>query len=230
MIENTYLRSRARYQLGSSIWSNDWLLMLAMCAVWSIISGIISDMTVTEITPEMIEQGITVQFNPLELVGSLITMLIQGPFVYGICRAATKLARGQKAVFMDTFVGFKENFTGALLLGFLQNIFITLWTLLLIVPGIVKSYSYAMAHYLRQDDPSRDKQAVEYINQSKEMMEGHKWQLFCLDLSFIGWYIVGALCLGIGVFFVIPYHEVARANFYEELKATSGMFNPPEGM
>ena len=230
MIENTYLRSRARYQLGSSIWSNDWLLMLAICAVWSVVSGFISNMTTTEITPEMIEQGITVQFNPLELVGSLITMLIQGPFVYGICRAATKLARGQKAVFMDTFVGFKENFTGALLLGFLQNIFITLWTLLLIVPGIVKSYSYAMAHYLRQDDPSRDKQAVEYINQSKEMMEGHKWQLFCLDLSFIGWYIVGALCLGIGVFFVIPYHEVARANFYEELKATSGMFNPPEGM
>ena len=117
-----------------------------------------------------------------------------------------------------------------MILGFLKNIFIMLWMLLLIVPGIVKSYSYAMAYYLRQDDVSKEKQAIDYINQSKEMMNGYKWKLFCLDLSFIGWYIVGALCLGIGVFFVAPYHEVARANFYEELKLASGMVNPPEGM
>lgn len=230
MIENTYLRSRARYQLGSSIWSNDWLLMLAICAVWSIVSGIISGSTTTEVTPEMIEQGVTVQFNPFELVGTIITYLIEGVFMYGICRAATKLARGQKIEFMDTFAGFKENFSGAMILGLLKNIFIMLWTLLLIVPGIVKSYSYAMAYYLRQDDTSKEKQAIDYINQSKEMMDGYKWKLFCLDLSFIGWYIVGALCLGIGVFFVVPYHEVARANFYEELKLSSGMVNPPEGM
>ena len=51
------------------------------------------------------------------------------------------------------------------------------------------------------------------------MMDGHKWQLFCLDFSFLGWYIVGALCFGIGVFFVAPYHQMARANFYEALKA-----------
>ena len=217
MIENTYLRSRARYQLGSSIWSNDWLLMLAICAIWSILSSFMPNIRIVQIDEET-----ALRLNPL--------FFLEGVFMYGICRAAIKLARGQKIEFMDTFAGFKENFSGALILGLLQTVFIFLWMLLLIVPGIVKSYSYAMAYYLRQDDPSKDKQAIDYINQSKAMMEGYKWKLFCLDLSFIGWYIVGALCLGIGLFFVVPYHEVARANFYEELKLSSGMVNPPEGM
>ena len=58
-------------------------------------------------------------------------------------------------------------------------------------------------------------------------MDGHKWQLFCLDLSFIGWYFVGALCLGLGTLFVVPYHEMARANFYEALKAENVVTPPP---
>ncbi len=208
MLDNRTLRERARYQLGGGIFSNDWLLMLAVCAVWSIVSAMISNATTTE----------SEEIELLDFVGTVLSWLVCGPFLYGICRAGTKLARGYKVELKDAVSGFQENFTGSLLLGFLVSLFTCLWTLLLIVPGIVKSYSYAMAHYLRQDDLSKEKDAIEYINESKAMMEGYKWQLFCLDLSFIGWYFVGLLCLGVGIFFVVPYHQTARANFYQELR------------
>lgn len=92
------------------------------------------------------------------------------------------------------------------------------WTLLLIIPGIVKSYSYAMAFYIKQEH-GKNIEAIDAISESRRMMDGYKWQLFCLDFSFLGWYILGILCLGVGVLFVTPYHEVARANFFEALKA-----------
>lgn len=212
-MENSKLRENARYQLGGSIFSNDWLMMLAVCAVYSLISSVISTLTSSE------EEG----FQVVELIGSVVSTVIAGPFAYGICRAATKCVKNQKVSFSDTFVGFKEDFKGSFFVGFLTSLFTFLWALLLIVPGIVKGYSYAMAQYIKQDDPVKDGEAVSYIDRSKEMMEGYKWKLFCLDLSFLGWYIVGALCLGIGVFFVTPYHQVARANFYEALKAEQGI-------
>jgi uncharacterized membrane protein len=74
-----------------------------------------------------------------------------------------------------------------------------------------------MAMYIQQDNPERE--ARECLQESMIMMDGYKWQLFCLDLSFIGWYLLGSLCFGIGVFFVTPYHELARTNFYLALKA-----------
>jgi len=74
-----------------------------------------------------------------------------------------------------------------------------------------------MSMYILQDNP--DMQVSECINESQRMMLGKKLQLFCLDLSFLGWYIVGLLCFGVGVFFVAPYHQMARTNFYLALKA-----------
>ena len=71
-----------------------------------------------------------------------------------------------------------------------------------------------MVYYLQQEPNGANKEPTELIAESRRMMDGYKWQLFCLDLSFIGWYLLGSLCFGIGVFFVTPYHEQARANFY----------------
>ena len=68
-----------------------------------------------------------------------------------------------------------------------------------------------MAPYIMQD--SIDKDWEECINESKQLMDGHKWQAFCLDMSFIGWYLLGALAFGVGTFFVVSYHQTARANF-----------------
>ena len=99
----------------------------------------------------------------------------------------------------------------------LRGVYTFLWTLLLIVPGIVKSLSYAMTPFILKDNPkaSYDK-AIIY---SMRLMQGHKMDLFVLYLSFIGWFILSCLTLGIGFVFLVPYCQMSLARFYEEVKA-----------
>lgn len=122
------------------------------------------------------------------------------------------VVKGKRADIVDIFCGFKEAFGTSCVLWLLESIFCFLWSLLFVIPGIVKAYSYALSAYILQDDPSKDWQTCH--NESIALMNGYKMKLFLLDLSFIGWYLLGALCLGIGVVFVVPYHNQARANFY----------------
>lgn len=89
---------------------------------------------------------------------------------------------------------------------------IFLWSLLLWIPGIIKSYEYSMVAYLLAENPELTNE--EAFRLSREFTRGEKWHLFVLDLSFLGWYLLGALCFGIGVLFVAPYHEAAVAEFY----------------
>ena len=136
----------------------------------------------------------------------------------GFAAIVLPLVRGKEKVDLnDLFSGFTNNFVDNLLLGLLTSLFISLWTLLFVIPGFVKSYSYSMAFYIKHDDPSKGWK--ECIDESRAMMNGYKMKLFLLDLSFIGWYILGTLALAVGVFFVYPYHQMARANFYESLRA-----------
>ena len=192
MISNQEIRANSREQLGGGIFSNTWLIMVVVFLLYGAVMGASSATLV-------------------------VAILVGGPLSYGICRMMIGLVNGKKNNFNDLTAGFTESFVNSLVLALLQMVFIMLWSLLLVVPGIVKSYSYAMAMYIHQDNPS--KEANECITQSREMMNGYKWRLFCLDLSFIGWYILGALCFGIGEMFVIPYHQMARTNFYLALKA-----------
>lgn len=97
--------------------------------------------------------------------------------------------------------------------GFLNFLFY----LLLIIPGIIKAYSYSMVPYLLADNPSMD--AKRAIQVSEDMTNGQKMEMFILDLSFIGWYILGALLFGIGIFFVHPYAYATKAQLYLTLKA-----------
>jgi len=98
----------------------------------------------------------------------------------------------------------------------LTDIFIFLWSLLLIIPGIVKSYSYRMVPYILADNPNIGvKKAIALSN---EMTMGHKFDMFVLDLSFIGWYLLGTFAFGIGVFFVMPYDNATSAELYLVLR------------
>ncbi|MBO6082350.1 MAG: DUF975 family protein [Bacteroidales bacterium] len=99
----------------------------------------------------------------------------------------------------------------------LRSIYIFLWTLLLIVPGIIKSLSYAMVPYLVKDRPELS--ADQTIDLSVQMMEGHKSELFGLYLSFFGWFVLCLLTCGIGFIFLKPYVSTSVADFYEDLKA-----------
>ena len=101
---------------------------------------------------------------------------------------------------------------------FLQSIYILLWSLLFIIPGIIASYSYAMTEYILAENPELS--ASEAISRSKQMMDGNKWRLFCLQFSFIGWSILCAFTLGIGNLWLTPYKQAATAAFYREVSGT----------
>ena len=98
----------------------------------------------------------------------------------------------------------------------LSTIYIFLWTLLLIIPGIIKSYSYALTPYILVEHPEMS--AYEAIEESMRLMDGHKFDLFYLQLSFIGWAILSILSLGLGFFWLIPYQMTAQAAFYRDIK------------
>jgi uncharacterized membrane protein len=98
----------------------------------------------------------------------------------------------------------------------LQVIYIILWTLLLIIPGIIASLRYSQTFYILIDNP--DMKASDVINRSKEMMQGQKWKYFLLHLSFIGWYLLCILTLGIGLLWLMPYIYATQASFYEDLR------------
>jgi uncharacterized membrane protein len=96
-------------------------------------------------------------------------------------------------------------------------VFIILWMLLLIIPGIIAALSYSMTFYIIADDETMD--AMEAIDKSKAMMDGYKWKYFCLALRFVGWALLCLLTLGIGFFWLMPYMQVTNAKFYEDVKA-----------
>lgn len=98
----------------------------------------------------------------------------------------------------------------------LRGVYIFFWTLLLIIPGIIKSYAYRMVPYILADNP--DIGASRAIELSNRMTDGEKWDMFVLDLSFIGWYLLGLIALGIGVLFVMPYEDATKAELYLVLR------------
>ena len=113
--------------------------------------------------------------------------------------------------------GFQDgNYKGITTTMLVKNIYIFLWTLLLIIPGIIKSYAYSMVPYILADNPNIGvNRAIELSN---EMTRGHKLDMFVLDLSFIGWYILGMIPFGLGVLFVNPYFNATNAELYLVLR------------
>ena len=147
-------------------------------------------------------------------VGEIITLLVGGPFALGLAMIALNVVRTRKVEVNQLFSGFRE-FGKAFIVNLLNSILIVLWTLLLIIPGIIKSFSYSMSYYILADEPTLT--ATEIRHRSIELMRGNKWRLFCLEVSFIGWWILCILTLGILSFWIIPYQQSAIAAFYQSL-------------
>ena len=150
----------------------------------------------------------------LSIAASVAVLLLSGPFNLGIHISALDVSRKQPVSVGSLFEGFKS-FGDSLALYILTATFTFLWSLLLIIPGIIKMYSYSMGYFILADRP--DLSGNQARKRSMYLMKGHKWQLFCLDLSFIGWYLLSLLTLGILAFWIYPYHMTARAEFYNEL-------------
>lgn len=144
------------------------------------------------------------------------SFILTGVLNVGMFGVMLMVIRNQAASVANVFDGFKSNLGANILAGILYTIYIALWSLLFCIPGIIKTYSYSMTFYILNDHPEMT--ANEAITESRRIMNGNKWRLFCLDFSFIGWMILSAFTFGILMIYVVPYMQAARAAFYESIK------------
>ena len=182
-----------------------------------IISGIISKVA-NELFP-----GKTVTYQELgdltitttSTIASLITSFVGIFLGLGLTSYYMKIARGEDVELTEIFS--KGNlFLKAVLSSMLAGIVVFFGTLVLIIPGIILALGYAMISYLYIDNPEIG--VVDVLKKSRTMMKGHKWEYFCLNLSFLGWMILGIFTFGILYFWLIPYIGVTQVNFYESIK------------
>jgi len=157
----------------------------------------------------------------------VVTWIILGSLTYGLYLYYIVLIREKAGDFNLLFKAFSFSgknlglFGKTLGLYLLMSLYIFLWTLLLIVPGIIASYSYRMAFYILIDNPEMG--VSEALKKSKEIMYGYKSKLFCLDLSFVGWALLCILTFGIGILWLSPYMLTSQTIFYEELRNEHGL-------
>ncbi len=148
------------------------------------------------------------------VISSLLLSLLLIPMGYGICMAFLGLGRGKELRLGELFAHYNMR---VWLTMILMSVYTFLWTLLLIIPGFIKSLSYSMTAFVLADNPELS--CNQAIDKSIEMMKGNKMKLFLLILSFLGWILLSLLTLGIGMFWVAPYMYQSIVAFYEDLKA-----------
>ena len=223
------LKREARNVLKSCYWGALIVTVIASLVdnVDKVTSVIFEDMPV--IRGKTLAMAALVDLNFAELMAiigvmmltafasSIITVFVAGP-----------ISVGEKRYFLEgTQYRFDINnilhgftcgkYLNVVFTNLLVNIFTALWTLLFIIPGIVKGYAYAMTPYILAENPNI--KPMQAINLSCRMTKGHKLDLFVLGFSFIGWYMLGALAFGIGTAFVVPYDRATHAQFYLALRS-----------
>lgn len=187
---------------------NKWGNFVAITFVYGFIIGITQILSGDKDSPAI-----------LHLIG-LVLFILALPLTWGYQTLFLGAVRGGEATAKDMFEGYnKELFSRVLTTTLLYYVYVFLWSLLLLIPGCIKSYSYAMTPYILKDNPEMKNNAA--IEESMRMMDGHKLELFLLDLSFIGWAILSILTCCIGFLWLAPYMNMARVNFYEDLKKAS---------
>ena len=225
------LRVRARANL-----QGNWPLSIGVAAVAALLKGLtvgssfLPDINTdvpdflsgSAVISNILKAGVTLGKLRISIPGgllSLVAFILGGTIQLGYAQFLLKQHDGGKPEFSELFSQFQRFGTG-FAQGFLRELYTSLWLLLLVVPGIIKSYSYAMTPFILAENP--DLSASEAIRRSMELMDGHKLELFYLDLTFIGWNILAAITLNLGYLAVNPYKNAARAAFYRQLTAPRG--------
>lgn len=184
--------SELRAQAWSAL-SGKWGMAVVATLVYMVICGVIS---------------------LIPYVSSIAALLVSLPLAYGFTIMLLNVVRGSDVELNTLGEGFKDygRILGTMLLS---SVYQFLWMLLLIIPGIIKGYSYALTPYLLKDHPELKFNAA--IEESMRLMSGNKMRLFLFDLSFIGWFLLGLITFGIAFLWITPYWNTARAAFYEDL-------------
>ncbi len=158
-------------------------------------------------------------------VASLLQVVIAGPLALGMSGFFLDFSNGNGKSPSAVFDGFKH-FVNAFLVTLLISIFVLLWSILLVIPGIIALLAYSQVFFILAENP--EMKPLDAIKKSKEMMKGHKGEFFILELSFIGWIFLVILTFGIGNLWFCPYLETTCANYYKKLKEESSLGNDVE--
>lgn len=150
-----------------------------------------------------------------DLVNTLISILLI-PFSIAFYWFFLSISRSETPQLSDLFTIYADWKTSLKLIGtsIVVSVFVFLWTLLLIIPGIIKSFSYSQTFFVLKDHPEYS--MTEAITESRKIMQGYKWKYFLLNLSFIGWGILSLFTLGIGLLWLVPYMTTSLAAFYNQ--------------
>ena len=153
-------------------------------------------------------------FAVLAIITAIIKFVLGSIAGVGYARFNLDLVNNNNPGY-ESLLRYFPHWKTAICTNILASFKIFLWSLLLVIPGIVASYSYAMTNYVLAETPNIS--ASEAIRISKVLMEGNRWRLFCLRFSFIGWDILAALTFGVANIFIIPYKQAAEAAFYMDI-------------
>ncbi|MBE6965847.1 MAG: DUF975 family protein [Ruminococcaceae bacterium] len=190
------LKERAKEQIRGKIWDL-FLVTLVVSLITGAVNGILT---------------------LLPGVGTVGAMVITAPLSISVFKIYLDLVNENKTpVVADAFYGYSD-FGSSVLVVVIAALFTFLWSLLFVIPGIVKALSYSQAYYIIAENKGMP--AIDAINRSKEMMRGHKMDYFVLQLSFIGWGLLGVLTFGIAFIWIAPYMNATYANFYNSVKSS----------
>lgn len=171
------------------------------------------------LTPEQTAALVAIVIGAVSFLGFIamvIRALVANPIEVGGRRFFRKNAVDQETPFATLAEGF-QNYGHVIVTLLVRDVFIVLWSLLFVIPGIMKSYSYRMVPYIVKDNPELS--PTETLALSAQMMKGNRWQAFVMDLSFIGWMLLGVVTLNLGnIFWTAPYMNATDAELYLELK------------
>ena len=220
------MRASDYRQIARENLRGSWLFAICVAAVAFLLGGTLegaSFLPEIQKTKEVIQciSG-NIHIQEVTATTSLLSRLALPRFILGgiteLCYALYLLRQYQhQTTTMEDITPMFERFFQGFLQSFLRGLFAFLWALLLLIPGIIAHYSYAMTPYIMIERPELT--PMEAIAASKELMQGHKWELFCLDFSFIGWDLLAALTLNLGHLALNPYKNAARTAFYRNIVA-----------
>ena len=209
---NSELRAQARERLEGQ-WGTFVLMTFLFYVIHVLlqIPGYIGSL-LEILSPENVLASLS--FSNISNILSLLAL----PLSWGLTVSLLRNHREESVDLENLFDGFRGGrYTRVFCALFLVNLFTFLWALLLIIPGIMKAFSYALTPYIIMDEPELT--ARQAITRSCEIMQGRRWKLFCLSLSFIGWGILSILTFGIGILWLVPYMNASVAAFYEDARA-----------
>ena len=215
------IRQTARENLRGNYWLS---VLVAFVAV--LLGAILTGGTIfrVDVDAEVIHRLPRFIVRYLAIMGSisgffaLVQFIIGGTVQLGYAKYLLKQHDHAGFDIHDLFSQF-DRFGQGFAQKFLRGLYVALWSLLFIIPGIVKGYAYSMTPFIMAENP--DMSANDAITASRQLMDGHKGELFMLDLTFFGWGLLAALTLNIGYIFLNPYKNAAYAVFYKELTASN---------